>query len=211
MKILLSALILFLLIQSGLYAHPHVRLYSKLEVEYSEDKCAGFWVEWQFDDYFSASVIHEFDKNKNGLFEDNEIKDIYNGAFINLKNYGYFLFLRKNKTRQHPKKVENFKAWQKDNLLFYSFYVPLQGMNYGDDFYIAVFDRSFYCDIKYSEIPVTIKQTSGKSPEFEIAKNKDYPVYYNPLGAASDMRIYKKWKPGLETAYPDEIRLFFKE
>ena len=197
--------------QSGIFAHPHIRLYSKIEAEYREDKCDGFWVEWKFDDFFSASVIKEFDKNRNGVFEDKEVKDIYGRAFINLKNYGYFIFLRKDKNRQHPKKVERFTAWQKDNLLYYKFYVPLEGTDFTDDFHIAVLDRTYYCSIVYMDNPVSVISKSGNMPAYEITNNKEYPVYYNPLGAADDLRIYTKWKPGLQTAYPDEVHLFIKK
>ena len=87
--------------------------------------------------------------------------------------------------------------------------MPLKYYNYGDDFHVAVFDRTFYCDIKYSKSPVSIYQTRGNKPLFRVVKNKKYPVYYNPLGSPDDMKVYNKWKPGLETAYPDEIHLFF--
>jgi ABC-type uncharacterized transport system substrate-binding protein len=210
MKIILSTLLFIMVFQALLSAHPHVRLYAKLEFEYNNNRCNGFWVEWKFDDYFSASVIHEFDKDKNSVFTDNEIESIYKKAFINLKNYGYFIFLRKGKIRQHPKNIQKFNAWQRDNILYYRFYVTLNGLNYGNDFYVAVFDRTFYCDIKYPELPVSIEQINGKMPLYEVAINKKYPIYYNSLGALDDMQIYKKWKPGLQTAYPEEIHLFFK-
>ncbi len=207
-----SALITVFLLAIGIYAaaHPHVRLFSKLVFEYEQRSCRGFWVEWNFDDYFSTSVISEYDKNRDGLFDQKEQAAIYNTAFINLRHYGFFVFMRKGKMRRNPDRVERFSAWQKDGRLYYRFYVPLKGAGYGEDFSVAIFDRSFYCMIKYCDGAVDIKQVKGEKPIYEIAINKEYPVYYNPLGAADDMTIYTRWRSGLQTAYPEEVRIFFK-
>ncbi|MBN2041999.1 MAG: DUF1007 family protein [Spirochaetes bacterium] len=192
------------------YSHPHVLLTTSLEFIFEGDTCNGFWLEWIFDDIFGTSVIQEFDEDHNGAFDKKELKKVYNEAFSNLKKYGYFIFIRKDKTRKHPEKVENFSAYQKLGRLVYRFYVPLKDKNLGSDFYIAIFDKTFYCDIKYSSRPAVIRQKNGRKPVYKIVKNEDYPVYYNPLGGADDLRVYRKWKPGLETAYPKEIHIYFK-
>jgi ABC-type uncharacterized transport system substrate-binding protein len=207
-------LFLFLAVFSaaaGLSAHPHVKLTSHVEIVCSGNRCEGCRFEWKFDDFFSGSVIREFDKNKDGFFDAKEIKNIYNQAFINLKNYGYFVFLRKGFERKNPDKVTDFSAWQKNGVLYYSFFVPFEKLKYDDDFYVAVFDRSFYCAVVYTDKDVSVMQKSGEAPNYELSVNKKYPVYYNPLGSAEDLTIYKKWKPGLETAYPDEIHIHFKK
>jgi len=162
-----------------------------------------------FDDFFSASIIGEYDKNRDHTFDEREKKEVYKEAFSNLKNYGYFVFIRKGATRVNPSRVTDFDAWQRDGVLFYAFTVPLDNMNYGDDFYVAIFDRSFYCAVFYAEEAVAINQESGSSPLYEICRNKNFPVYYNPAGSPDDMTIYRKWRRGLETAYPDEIHVHF--
>jgi ABC-type uncharacterized transport system substrate-binding protein len=171
--------------------------------------CEGIQIEWKFDDYFSGSLIQDFDLNRDKVFNNNEIQDIYKEAFSNLKNYGYFVFMRKGNDRKNPAKVTNFKAWQRDGVVFYSFYIPLDNLKYENNFYLAVFDRSFYCSVVYAEDPVAIRQKDGEIPSFKIVRNKKYPVYYNPQGDVNDTTLYKKWRPGLETAYPDEIYINF--
>ncbi len=209
-KILLSALLLILLAATGAFAHPHVRMKSCVTLDFNGTQCEGCRIQWEFDDFFSGSTIHDFDKNRDGQFDEKEMKNLYNNQFKDLVNYGYFVFFRKGTARNNPDTVKEFKAWQKDGVLYYSFFVPFTKLKYDDDFYIAIFDRSFYCSITYEKTPVIINQKNGVSPAYEIITNKKYPVYYNPLGAADDMTLYKKWKPGLETAYPDEIHIYFK-
>lgn len=210
-KIIISAFAILLLTASGAFAHPHVRFISRITSDFNGEQCIGCSFEWEFDSFFSGSMIHDFDKNHDGKFDEKEIKDIYKNGFSNLSNYGYFIYIRKSTSRINPEKVENFAAWQKDGKLFYSFYIPFKNRNFSDDFYIAVFDRSFYCSVEYGKPAVTIHQKSGVSPVYEITTNKKFPVYYNPAGSVDDLTIYKKWKPGLETAYPDEIHLYLKK
>ena len=195
---------------SFLYSHPHVKITSTITFDFNGTTCEGCRVLWMFDDYFSASMINDFDKNRDGIFDEKELKNLYNGGFINLKNYGFFVFLRKGSERTNPDKVSEFNAWQKERKLFYSFYISFNSKTYSEDFYLAVFDRSFYCAAFYGDPAVIINQKQGASPVYEITRNKKYPVFYNPAGAADDMTVYKKWKPGLETAYPDEIHIFFR-
>lgn len=211
-KISIFSLIIIFIVCSDFYilAHPHVRLSAKLIFEYNRNIINGFWVEWNFDEYFSASIISEFDKNRDGIFDKKEQSEVYSKAFINLKQYGFFVFIRKGNLRRNPDKVEKFSVRQKNGLLYYRFYVPMKEAGYGDDFSVSIFDRTFYCNIKYDDDPVEIIQANGKKPVFEVQKNKKYPVYYNPLGAADDMKIYTKWKSGLQTAFPLEVHLFFK-
>jgi ABC-type uncharacterized transport system substrate-binding protein len=184
---------------------------STLAFEFNNTDCKGFWVEWKFDDFFSSSIINDYDKNHDKFFDANEQKIIYKRAFINLKNYGYFVFIRKGNARKNPARVEKFSVWQKNGQLFYKFFVPLEGADYRDNFHVAIFDRSYYCNILYSNPAAVINQRMGEKPRFDLKINKKFPVYYNPLGAADDSTVYKKWKPGLETAYPDEIHIFFQQ
>ena len=206
----ISLAVLFLSFPFYVFSHPHVKITSSIEFEYNGRECTGCTIEWMFDRYFSASIIGGFDKNKDGKFDEKEIKTIEAKAFSNLKNYGYFVFLRKGAERKNPLKVNSFRARIKNGILFYSFFIPFEKGKYDDDFYVAVFDRSFYCATEYAKDAVKIIQKSGSSPKFKISANKKYPVYYNPAGASDDMTIYKKWKPGLETAYPEEVHIKFE-
>jgi len=210
-KIFIFMFTLYLMLSpQSVFSHPHVKITSTITFDFNGTTCEGCRVQWMFDDYFSASMINDFDKNRDGVFDERELIKLYNGGFINLKNYGFFVFLRKGNERTNPGSVSEFMAWQKDGKLFYSFYISLSNKKYSDDFYLAVFDRSFYCASFYGDPAVMINQKNGIRPAYEISRNKRFPVYYNPAGAADDMTIYKKWKPGLETAYPEEIHIYFR-
>ncbi|MBL8968070.1 MAG: DUF1007 family protein [Spirochaetaceae bacterium] len=215
LRALLLASVLLLAATAALWAHPHMSLDSRLEFEMKGGECLGIRVEWLFDPMFSASIIGENDLNHDGRFDKAENERVRKGAFANLANYGYFIFLRKGDKRVCPDRVEAFEASQRDGRLVYRFRVPLEGKGYSGDFSVAVFDSTFYCAVRYPADPASVRPVEGTEPRpgaiVEVAANKKYPVFYNPSGAASDFRVYDKWQKGLETAYPEEVRLHFAE
>ena len=201
--------ILMFLLPLYLFAHPHIMLRTSLEFEYSASQCDGLWVEWEFDRFFSISIINDFDMDKNGHFDKDEIREIEKNAFSNLKRYGYFIYFRSGNSRYNPESISNFSARFSGEKLYYRFFVPLEGRIY-KNFYVSVFDPTYYSAVNYVENGVIIGQGSGKLPDLEILENKDYPVYYNPYGTTSDMTAYTKWEPGLQTAYPKEVHVYFQ-
>ncbi len=193
------------------FAHPHMSLDSRIGFEYSGEKCVGFWLDWTFDPYFSAAIIQENDVNGDKKFDEKEAKNVYSHAFQNLRKYGYFVFIRTGNKRVQPDRVEKFVPEIRSDLLAYRFYVDLSDQNYGKDFYVAIFDPTFYCAVRIPDDAATVHQgdLSMGIPKWECKLNKKYPVYYNPQGAPTDMTSYSKWKPGLQTAYPEEIHVYF--
>ncbi len=184
-------------------------LLSDLDFVFSGHTCTGVWVEWEFDRFFSVSIIQDYDTDKNGSFSPQEIKQIHDHAFTNLRHYGYFVSFRKGKIRKSPDEATHFSARQEKEKLFYKFFIPLDNFKYDRGFYLSIFDPTYYCAVKYRKNPVKIEQSKGTKPSFSIETNKNYPVYYNPYGAAYDTSTYTRWKPGLQTAYPKEVHIFF--
>jgi ABC-type uncharacterized transport system substrate-binding protein len=189
-KTFLAALILFSF-AAALTAHPHMSLESSLEFELKGKECVGIRAEWVFDSVFSANIIGQFDSNRDGKFSPAENEAVRKGAFSNLFNYGYFFLLMKGGSRVSPKKVEAFEASQREGTLVYRFRVPLEGLGYAEDFYVAVFDTTFFCDVRYAEVPATATATAAAggtevaeaggadprpAPRFEVAINKKYPA-----------------------------------
>ena len=206
---IISAFLFAVLAAAFLTAHPHVSLDARLEFEFDGTECRGFWVEWNFDPFFSATVIGDFDANRNGRFEDSEIRRVHDGAFINLRKYGFFTLIRRGSRRISPESVESFKAEIRDSRLVYRFFVSLAGKGFGQDFAVAVFDTTYYCAVRYAPDAVSFVQRSPGAavPSYAREVNRSFPVYYNPAGGAADGTTYSEWKPGLQTAYPEEIHV----
>lgn len=191
------------------WAHPHMYLTSKAEFVWDKASLSGCWLEWTFDRFFSADLM-AYDANRDGAFSKDETKKAYDGAFVNLRNYYYFTFIRQGKKRSNPKGVGDFSVSQRNGTVTYRFFVDLAECAPGE-ISLAVYDYTFFCDIRSpSADPVTLTfDPAYVRPSYEIAENKDYPVYYNPLGSVDDTTVYYTWKKGLETYYPREIRITY--
>lgn len=206
----IAACVTVLFSPSPAFAHPHVFIDASLEFQLSSDACDGILVEWVFDPVFSADLISQFDRNRDGAFDASESSVIQAKAFSNLKKYGYFTFIRQGDRRYVPEAVEGFVASQRGGRAVYRFRVPLSGTGFGADASVAAFDSTFYCDIRYGQVPATVSWAKGVEPRPTTilrAKNEKYPIYYNPVGGAGDTKVYLKWEKGLQTAYPEEIRV----
>ncbi|CEM60395.1 DUF1007 family protein [Treponema phagedenis] len=200
-------LFLLILIPAIGFAHPHMFITSQVNFVWDAGKLTGAYVTWKFDRFFSADIIQGYDTNKDGVFNKTETDDVYNNAFIYTSNYYYFIFIRQGATRSSPKSVSQFSVWQKDGILFYRFYVDLSAYP-AEKLYFAVYDYSFFCDFRYdTQKPVSFTCDTTVQPQYSIAENKNYPVYYDPFDTISDNKIYDKWKPGLQIYYPYEIEL----
>ena len=187
-------------------AHPHMMVYPELTFIVEDETCTSIKMDWEFDTMFSMSIIDSFDVNKNKRFETKEIDNIYDHAFLNLKNYHFFLNIQKGNKIFYPDIISDFTASQKDGKLSYQFNVSLRPFHLDEDFTLSIFDPTLFCAISYRNDPVGFSKTTiGKVPAFTLSTNKNEPFYYDPQGAVDDTTVYESWKPGLKTAYPEVI------
>ena len=192
-----------------LQAHPHMMLTSRCIVHGDRGMPTGLTLEWDFDKFFSADIRNYYDTDKDGVYNDEETREVYQYAFSNLEKYNYFVFLREGDNRYSPEEVENFRVQNLDDeTVRYCFDVSLDRFN-GKELNIAVYDSSFFCHVSYDEknpVILDFPETS-KTPRVSLAENREYPVYYDPFAPASDLSLYPEWRPGLKTFYPTEIQI----
>ncbi len=187
--------ILFLLINRGnLHGHAHVWIYSAVVAHFDEEGLAGFKLEWVFDEMFSHMIIHDYDKNKNGVFDPSEVEEVYKGAFSNLENFGYFTNVKVNGRPFHVKTVNDFNAKIIRDRVVYHFFVPCR-VNAGPSYKevrIGIYDESFYTSITVLEDQIFFENASQYDYYYTIEINKDEPYYYGQV-------------------YPEEIILRFRK
>ena len=202
----------FVLGVHALFAHPHMWFTSKVEFVFSGASLKGAYVTWTFDRFFSADIISGYDVNNDGKFSAAEARDVYDNAFTYTQNFYYFIFIRQGNKRTSPKTVDRnkFSVSQSGGIVSYNFYIDLTAVT-GREMFFACYDYTFFCDITYPK-NLAVKfvcDDNTLKPKYEIVENKNYPVYYDPLGALDDFTVYNKWAPGLNTYYPLEIKVTF--
>ena len=66
----------FLIVLSGVAAHPHMAIYSRCDLCFEGDRPEGLWMEFRFDRYFSADIIYGYDQDQDGAFDAQETRDV---------------------------------------------------------------------------------------------------------------------------------------
>ncbi len=202
--------LLWMILGIPLWAHPHMFIDSQVTAVFNQDELQGFWVEWRFDQMFTASIRMDYDRNRDGDFNDREVQMIEENAFRNLENYNYFTSIYRDGQEYQVDRVEQFDAWMEDERLFYRFFIPhtLSLSEQEQRVKVVIFDETFFSDIAYKEQdPVSIEGREFVSAKARIQKNRDAAVSYDPTGgmsrdeggAAADGR-----------AYPYELYLTFE-
>lgn len=208
LRITVLSFIWGILFPLSLTAHPHVFMDCRTELLWENSRPARCRIEWVFDRFFSSDIIRGFDRDGDGRFDEKEKEAVYNGAFINLKNYGYFTLIRAQGKTFRPETVSGFTASHSGGRLTYSFTVDIPE-EAALPFSIAVYDVTFFCSIEYdADRPILFRNVpAGQKVSYRVVQTKENPVYYNPMGAVNDNAVYNEWKPGLETFYPIEIEV----
>jgi ABC-type uncharacterized transport system substrate-binding protein len=162
-------------------------------VVFDERGLAGFRICWEFDEMFSSMIIQDFDGNRNGRFEPGEMKHLKEGAFSNLRNFGYFTHIKISGRPFEVSFVKDFTAEIRGGKLVYNFAVPCH-VSAADRFRevrVSIYDHSFYTSVFLVKYPVTLENREAFEVEYTIQKNRAEAYYYGQI-------------------YPEEILLRFK-
>jgi len=181
---------------------------SRITFELSEERLEGFWIEWGFDEIFTTMISHDYDGDGNGSFSAAEQEAIREGAFSNLENHHYFTYILYKDGTYQPKEVESFSAWLEDGRLYYRFFVPHTLPVEGEEktLRVAIYDKSFYCDIApFEKEPVKIRTRGAVRTDSTVEKNRDLEIRYSPVGGRK-----REGKDYSGLAYPDQIALSFQ-
>lgn len=195
----------------AIFAHPHMKLESRVQLDFDGDKIIGFYSEWELDKFFSSDILLGYDYDGNKSFDSAENKDVFNNAFISLKDYNFFTYIRVGNKRVSPESVSDFSVKvTPENNVVYRFYTSLKDID-SRDFYISIYDFSYYCVCVYKDKKTItdINNSNNIKYKTKIEKNENYPVFYDPYAPPGDLTIYTKMKPGLEEAIIKEIHVTY--
>ncbi|WP_176085022.1 DUF1007 family protein [Martelella sp. HB161492] len=142
---------LFLLPAGQALAHPHVFVDARLEVV-ADDK--GNITElhnvWRFDEFFSSSVIMDYDTNMDNQLTGDELTDIGKTVRDSLVEYDFYTQITDNGETVKLKKPDVIHADMKDGqlLLFFSA-EPEKPLKLKGHLTIGVYDPTLYTSIDF--------------------------------------------------------------
>lgn len=163
-------------------AHPHMFLDASLTVRADETGVSGVYVEWRFDQWFSSSILVDYDLDRNRKFDATETADVHDHAFQNLRNFGFFTFFGTGARAVGTEEVSEFAVRVEENRVIYRFFAPFDLPFNSDslEFSVASYDPTFFCDVAYEEeSPVGIDAPSGVSIDYSIRTDRDVEITYS--------------------------------
>ena len=165
-------------------SHPHIWIDVLATFQFKDNKVSGIKVRWTFDEFFSSGIIHDFDKDKNGTFDDTEIAVLQHGAFEATREDNYFTHIKINDQLVRLTKVNGYAAKIIDTTLVMEFVVSLpQPINPATDkLTVSVFDSTYYVDVAYDKIdPVRFTGEQDGFCTFKMTQDERNPIYFNSV------------------------------
>lgn len=162
------------------HAHPHLWIDTAATVMFDKDRVTAIRFQWTFDEFFSAGVIGEFDKNNNKQFDESELDALRVGAFEGTKEAGYFTDIRLDGEKFDIQTTTDFTARIEKGVAVYEFTVPLpQPLDPGKStFSFSVYDQSYFVDIGFvGHDPIKLSGGGSDACKFLITADRQNPIY----------------------------------
>ncbi|KIL99925.1 ABC-type uncharacterized transport system periplasmic component [Paramagnetospirillum magnetotacticum MS-1] len=142
---------LFLILPIPALAHPHVLVDVHALVEFKDGKIVSLFMGWKFDPVFSASLLNDFDKNKNHRLDPDEMKDLEREAFRDTKEQAHFTYARIGAEPVVWKDATDFKVIAVKDTLMYAFRLPLPRPvdPRKEAFSFTTYEETFYIDMDF--------------------------------------------------------------
>ena len=140
-----------LLLPLAAWAHPHVMVDVHALVEFKDGKIVSLYMGWKFDPVFSASLFKDYDKNKNGKLDPDEIKEIEREAFRDTKEQSHFTFAKIGDKPVAWPDATDFKVMGVKDSLLYTFRLklpePVDPRQVAFSF--TTYEETFYIDMDF--------------------------------------------------------------
>jgi ABC-type uncharacterized transport system substrate-binding protein len=188
-------------------AHPHVWVTVESEIVYDQQKAiTGFKHKWTFDEFYSSFAIMGLDKNNDGKYDREELKELAEVNISSLKEFDYFTFPKlsgKILDREPPK--DYWLEYNDGKLTLYMtipLKTPLPAASV-KNFVFRVYDPTYYVDFAFAaENPVRLSAAPPgcvpvvKNPDPNVGQSKVTTLgeanFNNLTVANSDAEQYAK-------------------
>lgn len=135
-------------------AHPHVWVTMKETVLYDKGTITGLQQAWTFDELYTQQAIEGLDKNGDGKYDRDELKELAQVNIDGLKEFSYFTFARLGDTELKFKPPTDYWLDYTDKgILTLHFTLPLEQPVSAEapGFNFAVFDSSYFIAFDFAE------------------------------------------------------------
>ena len=181
-KALLIVLVSVSLIGKGhIYANPDVWVKAGITYHFEEHLITELTYLWSFDDYFSSRTIQTYDRDKNGVFEPEELTLLRREAFDPLSRFGYHVHIWADGKKLKNLMAKNFDARIETKKLIYEFTVPLMPSANPNDGPIitSLYDNKLVMDFRFFKKNfLLVKGLMRPDCKFQIKRGKGVQSYH---------------------------------
>ena len=165
----------------GAVAHPHVWITFEATVLYDREAFTGLQYKWTFDEFYTAMAIEGLDKNKDGVYDREELAELAKVNIDGLKEFAYFTYPVLDGQDVKVADAKDYWLEHKNGALSLHFTVPfVQSVPVkAKSFAFVVQDPAFYIAFlpAKTDHPVRLGEGAPKSCKVHIG---------NPAGDDSD-------------------------
>jgi ABC-type uncharacterized transport system substrate-binding protein len=163
-------------------AHPHVWIDTVATFVFAQGKVSSLRLEWAFDEDFSATLLHTVHAPKRpGPLDAQQVKQLYEKDFANLKNDQYFVHLYAGGRRVPIRDVADFSAAYRDRRIIYEFTVrlPTPVDPVATAVALSVYDETYFVEINFAE-RTPVRFVGGPDPpcRYGIVEDRQHPIYF---------------------------------
>lgn len=151
-------------------AHPHVWVTVETEILHdAQDNITGFRHKWTFDEFYTSFAIQGMDKNNDGKYDRDELKELAEVNITSLKEFDFFTFAKLAGHNVEELPPRDYWLEHIDGVMSLYFTLPLKKpvpKAKLKDFQFSVYDPTFYIAFAFTQgEPVRLAGGSGCKPE----------------------------------------------
>jgi ABC-type uncharacterized transport system substrate-binding protein len=171
LSVVMLAAGLLAVLTAGAAAHPHVWITVETTVLFDKGAFTGLQHKWTFDEFYTAMAIEGLDKNKDGVYDREELAELAKVNVEGLKEFGYFTYPVLAGQDVKLQDVRDYWLEHKDGALSLHFTVPFAQPipQNAKDFAYVVQDPAFYIAFVPAKTdPVKLAEGAPKSCKVRI-------------------------------------------
>lgn len=130
-------------------AHPHVWIEAELAFVARDGKVRALDIVWRFDEFFSAQMLLDFDRNRDGRLDAGELRALSAQTQASLAEYSFFTHIHRGEQREKVREVADFRVSVEKGIVVYRFSVPLDAPAdpRSAPLLVGLFDETYFVDI----------------------------------------------------------------
>lgn len=160
------------------FSHPHIFVDIFFKVQITNQTLKSINVSWVLDEMTSATLLLDYDKNKDGTFSKKETGMVQTDAFDHLQESQYLTYIGIQGKRLHTPKAHNFHLSVEKNRVVYHFTLhPELSIKNKSELKLACYDPENFMAMEIDEKRTQINYTHSPGTITSHVKLEDYEYF----------------------------------